>query len=164
MDIIIEPMLAGDWPRVEAIYREGIASGLATFETTTPDWVTWDRNHLSACRLVARRVGQVIGWAALSPVSSRKVYAGVTEVSIYVAAEAQGQGIGKRLLNALVEASERAGIWTLQAGIFAKNTASITLHTACGFRVVGTRERLGCRDGVWHDVVLMERRSPLVGL
>jgi L-amino acid N-acyltransferase YncA len=128
-----------------------------------PAWQEWDRNHLPACRLVARRQGRVVGWAALAPVSRRQVYAGVAEVSLYVAASARGQGVGKALLQALVQASEEAGIWTLQAGIFPENTASIGLHRACGFRTVGIRERLGQLHGVWRDVVLMERRSEVAG-
>ncbi len=160
---MIYGMQAADWPQVAAIYREGIATGLATFETAVPSWDAWNAAHLADCRLVARQDGQVLGWAALSPVSSRCVYAGVAEVSVYVAAGARGQGVGKGLLAALVTVSEAAALWTLQAGIFRENTASIALHTACGFRVVGYRERLGRLDGVWHDVMLMERRSPVVG-
>jgi L-amino acid N-acyltransferase YncA len=164
MDPIIETMSAGDWPAVQTIYEEGIATGEATFETNVPGWEEWDQNHLPDCRLVARRQGRVVGWAALTPVSRRRVYAGVAEVSLYVAASARGQGVGKALLEALVRASEEAGVWTLQAGIFPENTASIGLHSACGFRTVGIRERLGQLRGVWRDVVLMERRSEVVGL
>jgi phosphinothricin acetyltransferase len=148
---------------VRSIYLEGIATGNATFETDVPDWQDWDRHHLPACRLVARQNRDVVGWAALSPVSSRCVYAGVAEVSIYIAASAQGQGAGKTLLRALVVASEQEDIWTLQAGILAENAASIALHEACGFRQVGVRERLGQLHGAWRDVVLMERRSRIVG-
>jgi phosphinothricin acetyltransferase len=154
-------MQPSDWQAVRVIYLEGIATGNATFETGAPDWPDWDRHHLQACRLVARRAGRVVGWAALGAVSSRCVYAGVAEVSIYIAAPARGQGIGKLLLNALVSASEQHGIWTLQAGIFAENAASIALHEACDFRQVGVRERLGQLHGAWRDVVLMERRSRL---
>jgi L-amino acid N-acyltransferase YncA len=163
MDPVIGEMSAGDWPAVRTICEEGIATGEATFETKVPAWQEWDRNHLPACRLVARRQGRVVGWAALAPVSRRQVYAGVAEVSLYVAASARGQGVGKALLQALVQASEEAGIWTLQAGIFPENTASIGLHRACGFRTVGIRERLGQLHGVWRDVVLMERRSEVAG-
>jgi L-amino acid N-acyltransferase YncA len=152
-----------DWDAVRAIYREGIATGNATFEADAPAWEAWDKCHLRACRLVARADGRVMGWAALSPVSGRCVYAGVAEVSIYVAASARGQGIGQALLAALVEASEQAGLWTLQAGIFPENTASIALHRAHGFREVGRREHIGQMNGVWRDVVLMERRSQVVG-
>jgi L-amino acid N-acyltransferase YncA len=164
MDPIIETMSASDWPAVQTIYEEGIATGEATFETNVPGWEEWDQKHLPDCRLVARRQGCVVGWAALTPVSKRRVYAGVAEVSLYVGASARGQGIGKALLEALVRASEEAGIWTLQAGIFPENTASIGLHRACGFRTVGIRERLGQLRGVWRDVVLMERRSKVAGL
>jgi len=157
-------MTPADWPAVESIYREGIATRLATFETTTPDWPTWDAAHLSACRLVARAGDRLVAWAALTRVSARPAYAGVAEVSIYVAADAQGRGIGTALLRALIDASERAGLWTLQAGILRENTASLRLHASCGFREVGVRERLGRLDGAWRDVVLMERRSEVVGL
>ena len=161
--VSIDSMQETDWPQVAAIYRESIATGLATFETDVPPWETWDAAHVTDCRLVARRDGQVLGWAALSPVSSRCVYAGVAEVSVYIAAAAQGQGIGKALLNALIASSEATGLWTLQAGIFRENAASIALHEACGFRIVGYRERLGQLNGVWHDVILMERRSQIAG-
>jgi phosphinothricin acetyltransferase len=157
-------MRGEDWDTVRAIYREGIATGNATFETDAPAWEAWDNGHLRACRLVAKTDGRVAGWAALSPVSGRCVYAGVAEVSIYVAGSARGQGIGQALLVALVEASERAGLWTLQAGIFPENAASLALHRACGFREVGRRECIGQMDGVWRDVVLMERRSKVVGI
>ncbi|GAB4573609.1 MAG: GNAT family N-acetyltransferase [Anaerolineae bacterium] len=161
--ITIAPMQPADWPQVAAIYREGIETGLATFETSVPEWEEWDRAHLPDCRLVARQAGRVVAWAALSPVSSRRVYAGVAEVSIYVSAAARQQGIGKRLLRALVAASEAAGFWTLQAGILRENRASVALHESCGFRIVGIRERIGLLHGVWHDVILMERRSLVVG-
>jgi L-amino acid N-acyltransferase YncA len=164
VDLQISEMDDADWNSVRAIYQEGIATGNATFETTAPEWVEWDRNHLCACRLVARCGEQVVGWAALSPVSSRRVYGGVAEVSVYVAAAVWRQGIGKALLQALIEESDRSGIWTLQAGIFPENEASIALHRSCGFRVVGHRERLGQLHGVWRDVVLMERRSECVGI
>ena len=159
----IAPMAPADWDAVRAIYLEGIATGEATFETEAPDWECWNALHLAACRLVARDAKAIAGWAALSPVSSRFVYRGVAEVSVYVAARARGAGAGSALLGALVEASERAGIWTLQAAIFPENRASLALHAKAGFRVVGTRERLGCREGRWRDVVLMERRSAVVG-
>ena len=162
--MIIEPMQSGDWPAVRAIYEQGIATGDATFEMNVPGWEAWDVGHLPTCRLVAREGERTTGWAALSPVSSRCVYAGVAEVSVYVAADARGQGIGKVLLGALIEASERAGVWTLQAGIFAENRASIALHESCGFRIVGRRERLAQLSGTWRDVLLLERRSPVVGI
>jgi phosphinothricin acetyltransferase len=149
---------------VRAIYREGIATGDATFETDVPDWEKWNASHLSDCRFVARKDDQIIGWAALSPVSGRCVYAGVAEVSVYVVALAKGQGVGKALLRALIAESERQGIWTLQAGIFPENEASIALHKSCGFREVGRRERFGQMRGTWRNVVLMERRSSVVGV
>ena len=152
-------MLAEDWPAVRAIYLEGIATGNATFAQSAPDWAEWDAGHLESCRLVATVEEVVAGWAALSAVSSRCVYAGVAEVSIYVAESARGKGVGLELLQALAGASEHAGLWTLQAGIFPENTASIRLHKRCGFRVVGTRERIGCMDGRWRDVMLLERRA-----
>lgn len=152
-----------DWPAVRDIYTEGIVTGQATFETDPPDWETWDRGHRADCRLIAEVAGVVAGWAALTPVSGRCVYAGVAEVSVYVAEAARGQGVGRALLQALVAESERVGIWTLQAGIFPENKASIALHESCGFRVVGTHERLGQMNGIWRDVLLMERRSQVVG-
>lgn len=155
----IAPMLAKHWDSVRAIYLEGIATGNATFQQTAPAWDEWDAGHLASGRLVALESEKVLGWAALSPVSKRQVYAGVAEVSIYVGGDSRGKGIGRSLLSALVDESERAGIWTLQAGIFPENTASTELHRRCGFRVVGTRERLGCMNGVWRDVVLLERRA-----
>lgn len=161
--ITIDSMTRADWPQVEAIYREGIATGNATFETVTPTWDAWDAAHLDSCRLVAREGDQVLGWAALTPVSGRCVYAGVAEVSVYVAEAARGRGVGKALLRALVAASEEAGLWTLQAGILRENATSIALHEKCGFRVVGVRDRLGQLHGIWRDVVLMERRSAVVG-
>ncbi len=162
--IEIEAMRPEDWPAVEAIYREGIATGAATFETEVPPWEVWNRSHREDCRLVAWRMGKAVGWAALTPVSGRCVYAGVAEVSVYVAAAARGQGVGRALLEALVVASEAAGLWTLQAGILRENAASIALHERCGFRVVGVRERLGQLHGEWRDVTLMERRSQDVGV
>lgn len=161
-----EPMRSEDWPAVRAILAEGIATGNATFETEAPDWEKWDAAHLPDGRLVTRNDnGTVVGWAALSPVSSRCVYGGVAEVSVYVAESARRQGIGKTLLMALITESEKAGLWTLQAGIFPENVASIALHKACGFREVGYRERIGqMNDGTWRDTVLLERRSEIVGM
>ena len=151
-----------DWPRVRAIYEEGIAGGLATFETEAPTWDAWDAAH-PELRLVAEREGEVVGWAALSPASSRRCYRGVAEVSVYVAEDAQGGGVGLALLERLVAVSEDAGYWTLTAGVFPENEASLRLHRACGFRDVGVRERLGESAGVWRDVLLLERRSAVVG-
>ena len=148
-----------DWPEVARIYGAGIRTGNATFETEVPPWEVWDVAHLERHRLVAERDGMVLGWAALTPVSERCCYAGVADVSVYVAPEAQGRGIGLALLERLVADSEAGGIWTLQAGIFPENLASVGLHQRCGFRVVGRRERLGQLRGEWRDVLLLERRS-----
>jgi phosphinothricin acetyltransferase len=162
--ITIAPMTPDHWAAVRSIYAEGIATGNATFETVLPDWQKWHESHLPACRLVASNGNEVVGWAALSSVSSRCVYGGVAEVSVYLAERARGQKIGSKLLHALVAASEQEEIWTLQAGILRENQISIKLHESCGFRVVGIRERLGCLAGSWRDVVLMERRSSVVGI
>ena len=168
MEIEIDAMQPADWPQVRTIYLEGIATGQATFEQNAPDWEAWDRKHLPVCRLVARTneaVGEaVIGWAALTPYSTRAVYAGVAEVSVYVAAAHRGHEVGRQLLESLMVASEAAGIWTLQAGIFPENVASVRLHECCGFRIVGRRKRIGAMHGVWRDVLLLERRSTNVGL
>jgi L-amino acid N-acyltransferase YncA len=164
VNIAIREMTAGDWAAVRRIYEEGIRGGNATFETASPEWEQWDRGHLPSPRLVACEGADVTGFAALSATSSRAVYAGVAEVSIYVAERARGGGVGTELLRALVVTSEAAGIWTLQAGILAENHASIRLHERAGFRVVGRRERIGCREGRWRDVVLMERRSAVCGV
>jgi L-amino acid N-acyltransferase YncA len=177
MQYPILPMPPDLWPAVREIYREGIATGNATFETELPDWEKWNRNHRKDCRFVALEPFEkdsefviplerltVIGWAALSPVSARNVYAGVAEVSVYVAAAARGRGVGKALLQALVQESEGNGIWTLQAGIFPENTASISLHQTCGFQKVGVRRRIGKLGDTWRDVLLLERRSAIVGV
>ena len=163
MEFALRPLLPADWPAVRAIYLEGIATGNATFETEAPEWERWDAAHLPACRLVAAGHEGVAGFAALSPVSARKVYRGVAEVSVYVSERARGAGIGGALLGELVRTSEEAGIWTLQAGIFPENHASLRLHEKNGFRVVGTRERIGCLAGRWRDVILLERRSATTG-
>ena len=160
----IRPMTPADWDAVARIYKEGIDTKLATFETEVPAWEKWDSSRLQECRLVVENNGEVIGWAALSPVSSRYVYHGVMDIGIYISTNARGQGIGKMLLNRLIAESEQCGIWTLQAGIFSHNHASIALHSACGLRIVGTREKIGQLDGVWYDTVLMERRSTKVGV
>lgn len=152
-----------DWEAVRTIYEDGIRSGDATFETDVPSWEEWDAAHVVP-RLVAERAGSVVGWAALSSVSSRCCYGGVGEVSVYVAEAARGDGVGRVLLERLVTGSEEAGYWTLSAGVFPENEASLRLHRACGFREVGVRERLGQLGGVWRDVVLLERRSPRVGM
>lgn len=175
-DYPILPMPPDLWPAVREIYREGIATGNATFETEVPDWKKWDAGHRKDCRLVALEPFEknselvvplekltVAGWAALSPVSIRRVYAGVAEVSVYVGTAARGRGVGKALLQSLVQESERNGIWTLQAGIFPENAASISLYKSCGFREVGVRRRIGELGGIWRDVLLLERRSAIVG-
>jgi len=160
---MIRPMGAADAAAVLAIYAEGIATGTATFETEVPSFASWDAAHLPVCRLVAHDGDTALGWAALTAVSGRCVYRGVAEVSVYVAAHARGRGVGRSLLRALVDASETHGLWTLQAGIFAENAASRALHESCGFRLVGRQERLGQLHGAWHDVLLLERRSGVVG-
>jgi phosphinothricin acetyltransferase len=156
-------MTSDDWPSVRGIYEEGIGTGHATFELRAPAWEVWDGSHVVCCRLVAEDDAGLAGWAALSRVSARAVYAGVAEVSVYVAARARGRGVGRELLAALITESEAQGFWTLQAGIFPENAGSIALHERCGFRVVGRREGLGCMDGHWRDVLLLERRSSRVG-
>jgi phosphinothricin acetyltransferase len=157
-------MAPADWPGVRAVYLEGIATGDATFETEAPEWERWDAAHSAVCRLVAGSADAVLGFAALSPVSARRVYAGVAEVSVYVSAQARGAGVGGALLRELVRASEAAGFWTLQAGIFPENLASLRLHEKCGFRILGVRQRVGCLAGRWLDVVLLERRSAIAGV
>ena len=160
----LQPLTLAHWPQVRAIYEAGIATGNATFETQAPEWDAWDRAHLPHSRLVALdESGAVLGWVALSPVSSRLVYAGVAEESIYIAASARGQGVGRHLLQALVTSSEAHGIWTLQASTFEENAASIALHERVGFRIVGYRERIAQRHGTWRNTVLLERRSATVG-
>ena len=161
--IQIRHLRVGDWESVRAIYVEGIKTGQATFETREPPWADWNSSHLTNPRLVAIAGQLVVGWAALSPVSSRNIYAGVTEVSVYVAQDSRRKGIGRALLEELVAESERNGIWTLQASIFPENVASLGLHKSCGFRVVGTRERIGRMNDVWRDTQLLERRSKRVG-
>ena len=155
-------MTAADWPRVEAIYADGIATGNATFETEPPGWEDFDAGRLAGQRLVAVENGVVVGWAALSPTSARACYAGVVEHSVYVAAEARGRGVGRALLEALLASADAAGLWTIQTSIFPENEASLALHEAVGFRVVGRRERIARLDGVWRDTLLLERRSPRV--
>lgn len=168
--LVVRPMREADWPAIAAIYVEGIATFDATFATEAPaTWQEWSAHKLQTCRLVGTREGAVVGWAVLSPISPRYVYRGVAEVSVYVAAGARGQGVGKRLLTALVEDSEAAGIWTLQAGIFPENLASLHLHRVCGFRTIGVYTRLGLMEigplaGTWRDVVLLERRSDVAGI
>lgn len=164
MTLLIDPMLPDDWPAVREIYLEGIATRQATFETTAPSREAWDASHLPFARLVARQAEIVVGWAALSPASSREVYAGVAEVSVYVSESQRGLGLGRKLLAALITASEENGIWSLQAGMFPENARSVALHRSFGFREVGRRERIAKLDGVWRDTILMERRSRKIGL
>lgn len=163
-DLSLTPMLPADWDDVRGIYLEGIATGNVTFETGVPSWEAWDAGHLAGARLVARVGDRILGWAALSPVSDRCVYAGVAEASVYVAADARGKGVGRALLEALIAESERLGLWTLQAGIFPENAASLALFERCGFRRVGIRERIGKMGERWRDVALLERRSAVAGV
>ena len=163
VQVAIAALVHGDWDDVARIYAEGIETRLATFETDVPSWEAWDRAHLPEHRFMAREDGRAAGWAALAPVSSRPVYAGVAEVSVYVAAAARGRGVGTALLSALVSSSEAGGVWTLEAGILPENEASVRMHQRCGFRAVGRRERLGRMAGEWCDVLLLERRSLVVG-
>jgi phosphinothricin acetyltransferase len=156
---LITAMRPGDWREVRRIFLEGIATGHATFETQAPSWKKWNADHGRRARLVARDGERILGWAALTPASARAVYSGVAEVSVYVGQAARGRVVGRALLDALVRESEAAGFWTLQAGIFPENEASLALHRRCGFRIVGIRKRLGRLNGVWRDVYLLERRS-----
>ena len=161
--MLIRSLLEADWPSVSEIYKEGIATGLATFEKEVPDWKEWNANHLQSCRIVAESNDTITGWAALTPVSGRCVYAGVAEVSVYVAHNFRGQGIGLKLLNELIRLSETEGIWSLQSGIFPENKPSIELHKKAGFRIVGYREKIGKLHGTWMDNCILERRSTVVG-
>jgi len=163
-ELVVEPMTADDGPAVLAIYGQGIATGVATFETVVPEWRAWHASHHRDCRFVARLDGLVVGWTALARYSSRAVYAGVAWESVYVDASARGRGVGLALLRALIPASEAAGVWTLIAGVQAENIASLALHERAGFRRMGVQERIG-RDasGIWRDVVLLERRSSITG-
>jgi phosphinothricin acetyltransferase len=155
---LVRGATSADWPAIARIYGQGIATGVATFETAVPSWETWDESHLPAPRLVAEEDGAVLGWIAVSPVSRRPVYHGVVEHSVYVAEAVRGRGIGRTLLDALVRAAPAHGIWTLQTSLFEENTATLALHEAAGFRPVGVRERIAQRDGVWRDTLLMELR------
>ena len=161
--IALRRMSAADWPAVERIWAEGIATGHATFETETPTWDEFDAARLPEHRLVAEDDGEVVGWAALSPVSRRPCYEGVAEHSVYVAESARGRGVGRLLLETLLSSAEKAGIWTIQTSIFPENAASLALHQRVGFRVVGRRERIAKLDGAWRDTLFLERRSPSVG-
>lgn len=156
----VEALVPDDWASVAEIYEQGLDTG--TFEEFVPPWPEWDASHLVWPRLVAREDGVILGWAALTPVSQRECYRGVAELSIYVAHEARGRGVGRALLEELCRAADAARVWTLQASILEGNDASVALHAACGFRVVGVREKLARKRGAWRDVTLMERRSALV--
>lgn len=158
-DLEVRPFRDDDWPAVRAIYSQGIATGSATFETDVPALERWTAAHPPEYRLVATQGGEVVGWVAASPVSDRCAYAGVVEHSVYVDARVRGQGIGRRLLDALIERADASGIWTIQSGVFPENVASLKVHQRCGFRVVGTRERIGQLNGTWRDVLLIERRK-----
>jgi L-amino acid N-acyltransferase YncA len=160
--IELRALTPDDWSAVAEIYWDGMRDGLATFETEVPPWEVWDAAHLHGHRLVADVLGEVVGWAALSPASKRRCYLGVAENSVYVARTARGLGIGRALLEALVAGAEEAGIWTIQTSVFPENRASLALHERCGFRVVGSRERIAKRDGIWRDTVFLERRSEVV--
>ena len=159
----LRPMSAADWPAVESIWAEGIATGHATFETETPDWDEFDAARLPRHRLIAEDEGEVVGRAALSPVSRRPCYEGVAEHSVYVAQSARGRGIGRLLMEALLSSAEDGGIWTIQTSVFPENAASLALHERVGCRVVGLRERIAKLDGAWRDTLFLERRSPSVG-
>ncbi|MEL6310022.1 MAG: N-acetyltransferase family protein [Chloroflexota bacterium] len=164
-DYMIRPMVSDDWAQVAKIYADGIAGRMATFETNVPEWDYWDEKHLDVGRLVLENSdGVILGWVALSAVSHRDVYRGVVENTIYVASDAHGQGVGSRLMGALVEASEANGIWMIQAVTFQENSASIALHKKFGFREVGYRERIAKLDGVWRSTVMLERRSAVAGI
>ena len=163
-DLLIISMQDIHWESVRNIYQQGIDTGMATLETEPGTWEKWDQSHLKKPRLIAMANEQVSGWAALSPVSARRVYGGVAEVSVYIGSEFRGRGIGNRLLNEIMKLSEKYGFWTLQAGILSENMPSIRLHEKNGFRVVGVREKLGKLHGTWKDIVLMERRSTTTGI
>tara|TARA_R110002050_G_scaffold111752_4_gene225580 strand:+ start:4879 stop:5370 length:492 start_codon:yes stop_codon:yes gene_type:complete len=160
----IRKMKNSDWPSVAEIYRQGMDTGFATFEKVVPSFEVWDAAHLEAGRLVAAKGETILGWAALSPVSSRCVYGGVAEVSVYIGQGSRGQGVGKLLMQQLIVESEKAGLWTLQSGIFPENKGSVELHRKMGFRFIGKRERVGKRDNVWKDNLLFERRSTIIGV
>ena len=162
--MIIRNMQATDWEEVSRIYAEGIQTGFATFEQQVPTYESWDSAHVESCRLVAEAEKAILGWAALSPVSSRCVYGGVAEVSVYIGKDSRGKGVGKALLKQLVTASEEAGFWTIQSGIFPENEASIGLHEKVGFRFIGRRERVAKSHGVWKDNLLFEKRSETIGI
>ena len=164
MEYQIDIMKETDWEQVRDIFIQGIQTGNATFDTDAPSWEEWDLGHIQECRLVVRDGQKLLGWAALSLVSSRLAFAGVAELSIYLSTDSAGKGIGTKLIQAVIESSEATGFWTLQSGIFPENTASIHLHKKAGFREIGVRKQLGKMNGCWRDVVMMERRSEIVGV
>jgi phosphinothricin acetyltransferase len=162
--IIFENVQQKHYQQISQIYEEGIKTGNATFQSSASSWEEWDKSHFQHSRIVALLGSEIVGWAALSPVSSRCVYGGVAEVSIYVAAKARGNGVGEALLNELILQSEQQGIWMLQSGIFPENIASIKIHEKCGFRIVGFREKIGKMNNIWRDNLLLEKRSQIVGI
>lgn len=162
--ITLRTLTREDWPQVKAIYQQGLDTGIASFETLAPAWAKWDKAHLKIGRIVAEDLDEIMGWVALSPVSSREVYRGVAELSIYIDPMYAGKGLGQILLEAIIQVSEEHGFWTLQSGIFRENTASIKLHEKMGFRMIGFREKIAQRNGIWYDNVLMERRSKRIGI
>lgn len=164
MEMIFRPMTADDWMSVAEIYRQGIETGNATFQQEIPTWDDWDNGHIKSCRIVAVMQNEIVGWAALTAVSGRCVYAGVAEVSVYVSNKYRGQKIGTKLLNKLITESENEKLWTLQAGIFPENIASLKIHEELGFRKIGHREKIGKMNGIWRDTVLLERRSKIIGI
>jgi L-amino acid N-acyltransferase YncA len=164
MDQTIEAMRAADWDAVRAIYQEGLATGNASFETEAPTWEAWNAKYHVHSRLIARAAERIVGWGALAPISPRACYAGVAEVSVYITDDCRGRGVGKKLLEALIASSEANGIWTLYGATFPENVASLRLQAACGFRLIGRRERIGQLNGVWRDTVTTERRSRVVGV
>jgi len=164
LQLSVQPMRANDWEQVSQIYAEGIATGFATFEKSIPSYESWNAAHMQSCRIVAVENDSILGWAALSPVSSRCVYGGVAEVSVYVGGDSRGKGVGKLLMENLIKESEAEGIWTIQSGIFPENEGSIELHKKVGFRYIGKRERVGKLDDVWKDNLLFERRSKVIGV
>jgi phosphinothricin acetyltransferase len=163
MDLVIDELCPEDWEQVRQIYLDGLATGQASFEVEAPSWESWDKNHHSHSRLVARQDSRVVAWAALAPVSIRRCYAGVAEVSLFVAEDERGRGVGKRLLQAVIDSSEKQGIWSLYGAAFPENQASLRLQLSCGFRIVGRRERIAQHHGVWRDTIITERRSRVVG-
>jgi phosphinothricin acetyltransferase len=164
MSLTIRSFKFTDWNWVSKVYNEGIKTGIATFETQVPDYYSWDKKYIDSCRIVAELENEVVGFAVLSQVSERSVYKGVAEVSVYVSKKSRGQGIGQKLLNELILQSETNGFWTLQAGIFSQNKASIELHKKCGFRIIGVREKIGCLKGKWFSNQFLERRSKIIGI